>query len=361
MTKRLLLSLFLLLLFRPLLGQEQAQIKGFVTDSKTGEPIPGVNVYLSGTTSGQQTNAEGAYSFSTKLKGSYTLVASYIGYEPQAEDIFIDTQSKIHQNFRLKLTGIELDEIVVTASNEAWFNRFKSFSQFFIGMGPFSEDVTILNGEVLDFGEPDKKGFITVTTKSPLMFTNSALGYEITTDFIEVVFNPNTYDGRYVVYTNFKEMTPPDVEQKNEWIRNRVQAYNGSPKHFFTSFLNGSLRGEGFRILPEGGELTELEDRSLVYQYFAGQGTRLLRTYHALTITEFQMAIGHDVKMERSGRIQNRERISYVSYGSADVPFFFVSDNGNLYDPKQLEYSGKWGLERASVLLPLDYNPTTSN
>ncbi len=361
MVLRLLLSILLLLLLKPVLAQEQIQIKGVVTDSKTGEPVPGANVYLSGTTSGQQTNADGSYSFRTKLKGGYTLVASYIGYEPQAVDIFVDDDPVIHQNLSLKLTGIELDEIVVTASNEGWFKRFKSFSQFFIGMGRYSDEVTILNGEVLDFSEPDGDGFITVSSKLPLRFINTALGYEIAADFLDVVFNPNTYDGRYVVYTNFTEMNPSNLQQHDQWIQNRQSAYIGSPKHFFSSYLSGNYRSEGFRILREGGQISELEDRSLVYQFYPGQGTQILNNYHALTLTEYQMAIGHDIRIESSGRIQNREQISYVSYGSAEVPFFIVSDNGNLYDPKQLEYSGKWGLERASVLLPLEYIPTTSN
>ncbi|SMO81786.1 SusC/RagA family TonB-linked outer membrane protein [Fodinibius sediminis] len=57
------------------------QVNGTVTDDATGEPIPGANIYISELQTGAATNAEGQYEITDIEPGTYTLVASYVGYE----------------------------------------------------------------------------------------------------------------------------------------------------------------------------------------------------------------------------------------------------------------------------------------
>ncbi len=58
----------------------QYEVKGTVTDASTGDPLPGANVVLKGTSTGTATDAKGDYVLDVS-SASDTLVFSYIGYE----------------------------------------------------------------------------------------------------------------------------------------------------------------------------------------------------------------------------------------------------------------------------------------
>jgi hypothetical protein len=351
--KHLFLSLFFLM---PCLVLAQTTISGKVVDTDSKEPVAGANVFLSNTTIGGQTNADGRFSFRTTQTGSFTLAASFIGYSPKASEIFIEEGKNITRTFELKMTGIELDEIVVTGNNEEWFRRFKPFKQFFIGMGTFTDDVQLLNAEVIDFDLNSSTGLITAKTKAPLRFQNNALGYVVEADFVEVEFNPNDYSGLYIMYSNFIEMEEESESQRKEWEKNRKTAYEGSPAHFFSSLMDDRVRPEGFVIFPEGGDLRELQDPNLMHEFFPKDWLTIVERYRAYEITESQAKIGYNVRFDPTGkRRDDSGDISYISYGS-NAPFLLVSRaNGYLYNPNMVRFFGKWADERASVMLPRDY------
>ena len=60
----------------------QVNISGTIADDK-GNPLAGANVFLSGTTLGSATNADGNYKISNVSNGDYTLVVKYLGYLTQ--------------------------------------------------------------------------------------------------------------------------------------------------------------------------------------------------------------------------------------------------------------------------------------
>ena len=82
------------------------RISGKVTD-EVGEPLPGVNVFFKGTTSGTQTDFDG--NFMLEGTSSPTLVFSYVGFE--TTEIEVADQ----REFAVVLGGsMELQEVVVT-------------------------------------------------------------------------------------------------------------------------------------------------------------------------------------------------------------------------------------------------------
>ena len=85
-----------------LFGQNYKSISGKVIEKKTGEPLIGVNVYLSGTQTGTTTNAKGRFKLSKVKPGTYNLVASMIGYETENVEIEIKNRSINNLTFRLK-------------------------------------------------------------------------------------------------------------------------------------------------------------------------------------------------------------------------------------------------------------------
>lgn len=83
-------------------------IKGKVTDSETGEGLPGVNVSVKGTSRGSTTNTNGEYSISVP-DAKAILVFSYIGFESQE----IEVGNKTTLNVSLKVDNKTLEEVVV--------------------------------------------------------------------------------------------------------------------------------------------------------------------------------------------------------------------------------------------------------
>ncbi len=84
-------------------------IRGVVTD-ESGEPMPGVNVLVKGTTSGVVTGVDGRYSIGGLSNGN-VLVFSFIGYAVQ--EVIVDGQQTV--NITLVESSQEIEEVVVTA------------------------------------------------------------------------------------------------------------------------------------------------------------------------------------------------------------------------------------------------------
>lgn len=91
-------------------AQENETVSGTVTDASNGEPLPGVNIMVQGTTMGTSADANGEYSLRVPSL-TETLVVSYIGYATQ--EVNIDGRSSI--NIALEPSAQALDQVVVTA------------------------------------------------------------------------------------------------------------------------------------------------------------------------------------------------------------------------------------------------------
>ena len=82
-------------------------VTGKITDTKTGEALPGVNVVQKGTTNGTVTNVDGAYSIDVSSTGA-VLVVSFIGYATQ--EVALNGRSQVDVNLEVSYT--QLDEVV---------------------------------------------------------------------------------------------------------------------------------------------------------------------------------------------------------------------------------------------------------
>jgi hypothetical protein len=96
--------------------KDKRTVSGYVKDSKNGEKLIGVNVYIKGTTIGTTTNEYGFYSITT-TNGKYELVASYIGYTPISKEIDL-TNGNVKMDFEIVEQDIQLQEVVVKAEAE---------------------------------------------------------------------------------------------------------------------------------------------------------------------------------------------------------------------------------------------------
>jgi len=102
-------------LFTLLAGSVWAsKIEGTVSDSKTGETLPGATVVIKGTTKGTVSNFEGRYIIDGIPAGSYVLVADYIGYHSQEFSIEIVEGAPYQHDFLLTSASTDLIEVVIS-------------------------------------------------------------------------------------------------------------------------------------------------------------------------------------------------------------------------------------------------------
>ncbi|WP_017260083.1 SusC/RagA family TonB-linked outer membrane protein [Pedobacter arcticus] len=108
--KKLVQSLFILLLIASSVLAQDRRVTGKVTATEDGLPLPGVSVRVTGTNQGTQTDSKGDFSLNVPANAK-SLEVSYIGFVKQT--IQIGTRSVF--NVSLANDSKQLNEVVVTA------------------------------------------------------------------------------------------------------------------------------------------------------------------------------------------------------------------------------------------------------
>lgn len=244
MKNQLLLSLFLIFQFSL---TAQKTISGRVLDS-SNEPLEGASVYLNNTSVGTTTNEKGEFELSIK-KGSYELIASYLGYET-AQFPFNSEEIKSSIVFKLRPKNNLLNEVVVSnkkksmsAEDRAYFlSRFKST---FLGRTNMARECKIMNEDVIDFDYDMFSNTLEASVSSPIIIEHKGLGYRIYSDLVHYELTPDKIT--YLGYTRYENMKG-SKRKKRKWEKQRRVIYNGSSLHFFRSALANNLDKEGFVI-----------------------------------------------------------------------------------------------------------------
>ena len=97
----------------------QFVIKGRVTDSKNGDPIPFASVGLIGVSQGATTNFQGEFTLNSKYSAD-SLFASFVGYKKRVKKI--TRGSKLQEvDFQLEPTGREMAEVIVYSGENPAF------------------------------------------------------------------------------------------------------------------------------------------------------------------------------------------------------------------------------------------------
>ncbi|MFN3918285.1 MAG: TonB-dependent receptor [Flavobacteriales bacterium] len=104
------LSVLLFLVFSSF--AQSANIRGFVYEESSGEPVIFTNVKLEGTSFGASTDVNGFFSITKLPAGTYTLVISNVSYTQLKETITVKDGQVVNKKFHLK-EGKQLDEFTV--------------------------------------------------------------------------------------------------------------------------------------------------------------------------------------------------------------------------------------------------------
>ena len=109
-------ALLLLSSAAPVLAQNVGRISGTVTDAAGGDPLPGANVIVEGTTRGAAAEADGSYFILNVPPGRYELRASMVGYEPVVVvDVIVNANRTTTVDFQLTDAAIGAGEVTITA------------------------------------------------------------------------------------------------------------------------------------------------------------------------------------------------------------------------------------------------------
>lgn len=92
-------------------------IRGRVFNEKTNEPLPFVNIIITGTTIGSTSDLDGNFLFTGVEPGFVKLSASFVGFEPFTTSEFMVTNARTATiEIPMRETAIQLEQVVVQAS-----------------------------------------------------------------------------------------------------------------------------------------------------------------------------------------------------------------------------------------------------
>lgn len=89
-------------------------IRGRVTDASTGETLPGANVLVQQLAIGASVDINGEYTIRGVRPGTYTVVASFIGFREMRQTVNVTAGGTVSANFSLEADLRGLDDVVVT-------------------------------------------------------------------------------------------------------------------------------------------------------------------------------------------------------------------------------------------------------
>jgi outer membrane receptor protein involved in Fe transport len=108
-------SFLFLLLIGSVFGSTTGKIAGRVTDKTTGEPLPGVNILVTGTRYGAATDKDGNYFIINLPPGFYEVEARMMGYgKVKTQGVKVRTDATTTVDFQLGMEVIEGQTVVVT-------------------------------------------------------------------------------------------------------------------------------------------------------------------------------------------------------------------------------------------------------
>ncbi|MFQ5864146.1 MAG: TonB-dependent receptor domain-containing protein [bacterium] len=97
---------------------QTGQLRGYVFDLYSGEPLPNANVVIIGTSMGVAADNHGYFALRNIPAGKYYIRVSRIGYQAYEHELQIEVGQTIHVNFPLQAEAVRFGEVLVTATRE---------------------------------------------------------------------------------------------------------------------------------------------------------------------------------------------------------------------------------------------------
>lgn len=338
--------LFLLSLQTALCAQAgRNSLSGVVKDASTGESIINANVYLSNTTIGTSTGAQGEFYLDNIPEGSYQVVIRIIGYEVKVVNLNFTGGRSRNLEIELKQKVIDLNEVVVNAeSPDEWKSMLKVFEKEFIGETSNSRNCIITNPEVINLNYNVKDQVFTASTDSVIIVENKSLGYRLHIVLLSFELTSDPYVIRYKILPRFEEIKKNEPAEQKKIESNRRETYLGSFRHFLNLLRDGKIEKELYRLTQ--GSIYDLERKKGKYLPNDLISVNVVIDDSSLISISAPEYIG----VEYLGNSGND--FSIIKINSSSI---FIDKNCNLLDPYSVTCFGTFAKQRIADLLPDNY------
>lgn len=375
---RYLLAMLLLIAAGPLRLRAQqpapALLSGTVVDAETEAPLPGVNVFVAGTTLGAATDEDGVFRIRVPAQHQFEVVASMLGYQVETRALQAAALPPDGLLFRLQAVAFALEGVEVVAERpRAWQQNVDRFTALLFSTTAYGKRCTLLNPDALALEYDDATDVLRATAREPLIVDNEALGYRITIHAPLLIGKVGQV--RWGGKIQFSPLEAPNARTRRRWRRNRRRAYEGSERHFLAALVAGRVADEGFNAyfvdrpgviytrnpIEEMGLRWARSEMPPVLEDGISPDTWTLRFTGALYIvytyqgepreyTEYQNKLGL-----RPGRPTGAStRSSWITLPRG---YTLIDARGNDYGDYMLERFGYWAWTRLGEQLPYDYEP----
>jgi CarboxypepD_reg-like domain len=389
---------------------QNASITGTVTDAATGKRIAGANVFISNTSKGTVSDANGAFVLREIPPGKYDLIISITGYETIAYPFNSDKLPlKLDVQMNLKVKQWETAN-VTPFEKDGWQKWGKLFTESFLGLTPNAANCKLLNKEAIRFRYNKKEGILEAVADTLLLIENNALGYFIRYQLEAFEYNFKQRSVIYGGYPLFEAMQTERKGKQKRYASARRKAYYGSTIHFMRSLFRNQLPAEGFEVrtsqkipntekqrikkiygfyngkisgsiqISGGNHRSAPEDSSNYFERIMNQpdffeliGRELLGADSLLSpglLPDYQLfgfpyqllviyknekpAIEYQHTQGFNAPPQQTTRLFFVDDNSRQL---HVYSNGSYFNPLELYLDGYMGWEKMAELLPLEYQP----
>ncbi|MBD1394305.1 carboxypeptidase-like regulatory domain-containing protein [Mucilaginibacter glaciei] len=363
--KHLALIAFVLL---PFACFAQTRITGIVINSKDKQPIVSASVYLTNTTIGVQTNADGTFALTNIPAGQYELIASFVGFDYHMQTVLINGSD-------IKLPAIELTEktkelkVVTIRPDVDWARNYDNFKIEFLGRSDLARQCKILNPNVLSIDYDKAANILTASSSEFLLIDNKALGYRIKYMLTRFVKDDNQGEVSYQGSALIENLKGSNTELRR-WKRKRAEVYAGSSMRFLRAVIANKVAESDFQVYPlirsvnknspglqEGYVQTLVRRKLEVHEYISrtdNTGLFAIKYPNCLYI-DYNKTPFANYGSDTSFKINQIGRYATIADLKDDLALF--DRNGNVTTPGAIIFEGVWGQRRIAELLPMNFDP----
>ncbi len=122
----------------------QTMISGTITDIN-GDPLPGANVFIKGTSIGSVTDLNGFFEIHDVLQGKHEIQVSFIGYESKSSIVEVQKGKNTQANITLIASKAVLKEVAVTGKSKEQLKREEPIRVEVIDIEKFEDRATSIS------------------------------------------------------------------------------------------------------------------------------------------------------------------------------------------------------------------------
>ncbi len=324
------------------------QINGCIKDADTGEAIPFVSVYFSGTSIGTAAGEDGCFSIAQRLEVLAPLVFSVLGYQKLTINDPLQVDVSL---IKLKPAIDALDAVYLNPDPWTRAQKERWFKKLFLGDIPEAALCTIKNLQDIRLQFNPVTNMLIAVADAPILVKNEHLGYLIRYDLLEfeALFNEKDFDGTISingeklngkVYSNKSSYIAGSVffqeldEKKPKtriWAKRRKAMYKQSVIRCFRALLQKQFDKEGYYLFYNSFRVDTQQHIRV----------RKINDMYTMSFRHEKYSI-LDSQENQSTLVLNQQQIDFDAYG-------------NNLSPRSIQFIGHMAKLQIAGMLPLEY------